>query len=228
MSRPFDQKQSLFKRVLSYFYPIKIEVVESEYSGQLEVTLQNGKLVLNSPNANYSFDSLHRVFQSVISDVIKIREDAPKEVLILGFGVGSIAHILKREKGINCHITGVEIDPAVIRLGEAYFGLDDYSNLKLLNTDALSFMSQTDIKADLIFVDLFINTEVDSNILKSDFYHQLSKALNRGKLAVINTMVQRSELEALLDKLDAELGQELDISHRNYYGENEVIFLVKK
>ena len=53
----------MIKRVLSFLLPIKIHQKKSVYSKNLEVTWNNGYLVLDSENTNYSFGSLQRVLK---------------------------------------------------------------------------------------------------------------------------------------------------------------------
>ena len=53
----------MIKRLLSYILPVKIYQKKSEFSKNLEVTWNNGYLVLDSENTNYSFGSLQRVLK---------------------------------------------------------------------------------------------------------------------------------------------------------------------
>jgi spermidine synthase len=54
---------SFIQKIVSYLYPIKVKEISSERSGSLEVTLVNGKLVIDSENANYSYGSLQQVLK---------------------------------------------------------------------------------------------------------------------------------------------------------------------
>jgi spermidine synthase len=55
-------KSFLFKKFISYFYPLKINVLESKVSGEIELSLQNGQWVVDTKVANYSYGSLHHSF----------------------------------------------------------------------------------------------------------------------------------------------------------------------
>ena len=75
--------------------------------------------------------------------------------MVLGVGGGSVVQLIKKywPKVI---ITGIEIDPEIIRISYKHFGLDKIANLKIVNTDALDFIIRTREKFDLIIVDLYI------------------------------------------------------------------------
>ena len=53
----------MIKQLLSYFLPIKIYETQSTVSSNLEVTWNNGKLVLDSKHTNYSYGSLEKVLR---------------------------------------------------------------------------------------------------------------------------------------------------------------------
>lgn len=75
-------------------------------------------------------------------------------VLILGFGCGSAIKPL-RKKFPDCQITGVEINPEMIKIGKKYFNLNKILNLKIICAPAQKFIFQTKQKFDLILVDLY-------------------------------------------------------------------------
>lgn len=51
----------MIKRLLSFILPMKIYESESKISQSFEVTWNNGKLVLDSKNTNYSYGSLQKI-----------------------------------------------------------------------------------------------------------------------------------------------------------------------
>ncbi|WP_395046830.1 hypothetical protein [Flavobacterium sp.] len=52
-----------FKRLLSYLIPIKIDEIKSDINKNLEITWNNGQLVLDSENTNFSYGSLQKVLR---------------------------------------------------------------------------------------------------------------------------------------------------------------------
>ena len=53
----------MLKRILSFFIPVKIFEQKSALSKNLEITWNNGELVLDSKNTNYSYGSLQRILK---------------------------------------------------------------------------------------------------------------------------------------------------------------------
>ena len=154
----------------------------------LEVVWQGGRMVLNALHVNYSFGSLHRVFQSAFQQ-LNPDFDVIRNVLILGFGAGSVAQILQHEKHCNCSITGVEIDEKVLELGRRFFQLDRLKNLKLNVTDADDFLSGTDERFDMIVVDLFLDDRIPEKFLQLAFLNRLSQHLTSDGVVLFNYLL---------------------------------------
>ncbi len=148
-----------------------VERVKTSYSS-LEVIRQNSKLVLNAPHTNYSFGALHEVFRNAF---LQLNPDYQKieNVLVLGFGAGSVAWILQKENFCKGHITGVEIDEEMIALAKKYFRLDDLENLDLHIEDAVEFLSKGTKQYDLIVVDLFLDHRTPERFLTTVFLNNL-------------------------------------------------------
>ena len=63
------QNIPFWKMLVSWIFPLKIESFDSNKNILLTVNLQYGQLVVDSPNANFSFGNLHYVFQEVIASL---------------------------------------------------------------------------------------------------------------------------------------------------------------
>ena len=72
----------MIKRLLSYILPVKIYQKKSEFSKNLEVTWNNGYLVLDSENTNYSFGSLQRVLKKGLKYIGYERINTFENILI--------------------------------------------------------------------------------------------------------------------------------------------------
>lgn len=173
-------------QVLSFLYPITIATYSSTISGLIELTYEYGRLVVNTSQANYSHGSLHQVFLSAMKQM-KFTDQSAK-VLILGFGAGSIAHILIKEYKFNVEIHGVELDPVMIEIYNKYFKLET-NQLSLYNQDALSFLEQNTSLYDYIFIDIFDNLDVPENLLNKSFTELLQKHSSARTQIAMNTML---------------------------------------
>ncbi len=148
----------------------------------LEVVKQKGKFILNSQNTNYSFGNLHKVFRLAFAK-IPFDKNSVKEALILGFGAGSVAYILKKELKCNCNITGVEIDYEIIELAKKYFELQKLSGVEIIVDDAFEFVKKSNKKFDLIIVDIFNDHKIPAQFNTAGFLENVYKLLKvNGKI----------------------------------------------
>ena len=178
-----------FRHIVSRWIPVERHV--SPYT-TLEVIRQKGKLVLNAPHVNYSFGSLHQVFRSAFQQ-LNPDYSRLKSVLILGFGAGSVAHILQQENRCPCHITGIEMDADVLMLAKKYFGLGRLKNLELHTVDAEVFLTAETQRYDLIVVDLFLDHRIPEKFLTSAFLEKLHARLQPQGTVMFNYLLYDHE-----------------------------------
>lgn len=189
-----------FKNIISYFYPLKIEQCIGEVSSHLEVNLLNGKYVLDTSKVNYSYGSLHKIFDQTFHN-FKIQERNIKNVLILGFGAGSVASLLTDKYGIGCKITGIEKDSVVIHLARKYFNISRFKNLELLIYDAYDYVQTHSKKFDIIVVDVYIDDQVPKCFHEKRFLKQLDRLLQENGVLFFNKVVNNSKQEIEFNEL---------------------------
>lgn len=168
----------------SYLWGIKLGEYTSPVSGTLELCYINGRKMLNGPNVNYSFGELHRVFERAFRST-GLRHNPPGSVLILGFGAGSVAHILHKQYGFACTVTGVDLDPVMLQLAQDEFGITPSQNLHLLAADALDFVAADTGTYDMAVVDIFVDDQVPESIVSRTFIQQvLARLTPQGRLYI--------------------------------------------
>ena len=79
----------MLRRVLSFFIPIKIYEKKSAVSQNLEITWNNGELVLDSKNTNYSYGSLQRILKIGLKAIGFNKIQKMQSVLVLVVAGGS-------------------------------------------------------------------------------------------------------------------------------------------
>ena len=204
-----------------------IESAVSSVNNMLEVVKIGDQLMLNSSNTNYSFGGLHRVFQKVFKE-IKPQESDLKDVLVLGFGAGSVAAILQEELNIKCRITGVEKDQEVIRLGKDHFNTGRYADLKLIEDDAASFMNKETSLFDMIIIDVYVDFEVPESCESMEFVNDIYKCLARGGIVLFNKLIYNhksgSERDELVKKFSSLGGSTRIIKTRENVVNNIIVF----
>lgn len=178
----------MLQRLLSFFIPINIYKKNSPVSNKLEVTWNNGQLVLDSKNTNYSFGSLQRILRKGLLYIGYERIRGFENVLVLGVAAGSVIKTLADEVKFTGKITGVEIDPAAIEIANKYFGLDKVPNCEIVIDDAFEFVLKTKEKYDLIIIDIFRDTEMPNFLFEDFFINRVNFLLKVNGFILFNTM----------------------------------------
>ena len=178
----------MLKKILSYFIPVNIYKKNSAVSNSLEVTFNNGKLVLDSKSTNYSYGSLQRILRKGLKYIGYERIRNFENVLVLGVAAGSVIKTLAEEIKFKGKITGIEIDPAAIEIANTYFGLDKITNCQIIIDDAFEFVLKTKEKYDLIIIDIFRDTEMPNFLFEDFFINRINSLLKVNGFILFNTM----------------------------------------
>lgn len=117
-----------------------------------------------------------------------------KNVLILGFGSGSVASILQDEYEKGVEIAGVEKDEVVIELAKKYFFINKYKNLSLYCEDAYDFVQSCNQKFDLIVMDVFIDLDVPEKFSEAEFIAGLGNLLSERGVLFYNLVIHSEKV----------------------------------
>src|SRR5690606_37409791 len=161
------------KKALSYIWPLTRKY-PTKYSGTLEVTWLNGKKVLDSKNANYSYGSLEKVLDKGLS---YCHAERSSRVLVLGLGGGSVLDLLRKKYKYSGEITAVEIDPAVIEIAKSQFNIERHTPLEIVCANAYDFVKSSRLKYGLVVIDLFIDVSVPLRFFSSEFLENIFAVL---------------------------------------------------
>jgi spermidine synthase len=178
----------MFKKILSYFYPITIYKETSMISKSIEVTLYNGKMLLNTQNTNYSYGSLQAILKKGLLDIGAAEISKMDSVLILGVAGGSVVQTLVSDFSFAKSITGVELDEEIIDVANSYFNLDKIYNFKCIIADAEQFVQSDANHYDLIVIDIFKDTDMPEFLFEESFITNCKKLLNKNGYILFNTM----------------------------------------
>lgn len=179
----------MLKKLLSYFYPITVYHKSSNISKSLEVTLYNGKTLLNTKNTNYSYGSLQSVLKKGLSTIGKSEINKMNAILVLGVAGGSVVKTLITDFEFTKSITGVELDTEIIEIANTYFGLDKVSNFKCIIADAEQFVSTCENLYDLIIIDIFKDTEMPEFLFQEKFLNNIKQLLHKNGCIMFNMMI---------------------------------------
>jgi spermidine synthase len=179
----------MFAKFFSYFIPINVHKKNSAISNTLEVTWNNGELVLDSKNTNYSYGSLQRILRKGLKYIGFERIKKFENILILGVAGGSVIKTIVDEIKFKGKITGVEIDAQVVEIANKYFKLNEIKNLELVVDDAFEFVLKTKEKYDLIVIDIFQDTKMPNFLFEDFFINHVNSLLKVNGFILFNTMV---------------------------------------
>jgi len=88
----------------------------------------------------------------------------PKQehVLLVGLGGGGMVHFLKHYDP-DVRVDAVEIDPAIVKIAEGYFGVRSGGNVNIVTADGLRYLEKTDQRYDVIYLDAFLKPAPDTD-----------------------------------------------------------------
>lgn len=178
----------MLKRILSFFIPVKIFEQKSALSKSLEITWNNGELVLDSKNTNYSYGSLQRILKIGLKTIGYNKIQKMNSILVLGVAGGSVVKTLVNEIGFTGKIVGVEIDHDIIDIANKYFKLNEIKNLEIIHDDAFEFVLKTNEKFDLIIIDIFQDTKMPDFLFEFFFVDRICFLMQSKGFVLFNTM----------------------------------------
>lgn len=172
------------KKLLSYVVPF-IKKIPSEINGTLEVTVIDGKKILDTAHANYSYGELQKILKYGLQQLDLSNVNS---ILLLGLGGGSVIKTLKDDFNYRGHITAVEIDPVIIDIAETEFEIRPTENLQIICADALEYVQQTRDQYDLIITDIFIDNKIPQELYELTFWKALSGLVAPSGAILLNTI----------------------------------------
>jgi spermidine synthase len=109
----------------------------------------------------------------------------PKRGLILGHGGGSLAKWLA-QYWPELELDIVEVDPAVVRMANEYFGYQPPGNHHVYVKDARAFLNATAAKYDVIWADAFARHLIPFHLTTVEFFSELHTRLTPNGVVAVN------------------------------------------
>jgi len=120
-----------------------------------------------------------------VMTIAAIYPEAPRKILMLGLGGGSISTYLGRFMP-EAAITTVEVDPGVITAAKTYFGLRETERMRYHAGDGRVFLNRNSELYDLILLDAYRGGYVPFHLLTREFYTLVKQRLTPGGAAAFN------------------------------------------
>ncbi len=113
-----------------------------------------------------------------------------RKVLMLG-AAGGVS--MKQIAAVfpQAEITGVDLDPAVLRVARDYFGLKDHPRIRLVAEDARWFLARSTERYDVIAIDLYVTGMIPFFTATTEFFALARERLTDDGVLVMNVLSRR-------------------------------------
>lgn len=104
---------------------------------------------------------------------------------IIGLAGGTIAHQFTQVYG-PVSIDGVEIDPAIVNVGQKYFGMNE-PNLHVYTQDGRTFLATTQARYDVVAIDAFQQPYIPFQLTTKEFFTEIRSHMSSTGVVALNT-----------------------------------------
>jgi spermidine synthase len=123
-----------------------------------------------------------------------------RRVAMIGLGGGAITRFF-HEKRPNWVFHSVEIDPVVVAVARAFFGVKDTPGYRSYAMDGRRFIEQAVVPYDLVIIDAFnADAAVPKTLASQEFFRIVRQKLAPGGLLAVNVLVHSRRVYASLVK----------------------------
>jgi spermidine synthase len=175
--------------------PKVIFETQSKYNGIIQV-FQVGstrKIKVNQvdQSVNHKSESGKRLVWGRVIEVLKDEEPNLKNILILGLGGGTVAHLVA-ENFTGSEIVSVEIDQAMVDIARNYFDIDKIPNHRVIVDDAMRVVVEPETfnlnpgSFQAVYVDIFIGEKYPDLGSSGNFIAAVKKMATSGGLVIFN------------------------------------------
>lgn len=174
--RDYDHQEELLRRNSDFG---QLQVIRDKASGNLYYL--NDYLTQNTydPEAKKSIS----LFTYMLHGLAHVYRDPLQDVLCIGLGVGVVPMEFARD---GCHVDVVEINPAVVSVGQKYFDLEP-EKLNLTIGDGRQFLNASTKSYDAVILDAFLGDSSPSHLMTREAFTSIKGHLKPGGVLVINS-----------------------------------------
>ncbi|MCZ7566846.1 MAG: fused MFS/spermidine synthase [Burkholderiales bacterium] len=129
-------------------------------------------------------------------------EPAPREILMIGLGGGSIARFAHARLPMT-RMTVVEINARVLAAARSHFGLpEEDARLRIEIADGATYVPAHPGSADVLLLDAFEDGVSVKSLATQAFYDACRKALRSGGILVVNFIASERKFGACLGRIE--------------------------
>ena len=135
-----------------------------------------------------------------MSKVFDHYKDIPESILVLGLGAGTIpSYLFHRFPKTKIYV--VEILPELKEIASDYFSMPRNERLEIVIGDAYDYIKETQIRFNLIFMDVFSKNSIPKKFRTEEFYAGLKRLISANGYVAFNTWVDPSSYSNYIKKL---------------------------
>lgn len=108
-----------------------------------------------------------------------------QSMLMIGMGGGSTSWYL-HEALPKAKITAIELDPAIVRLAEKYYGLKEGPRFDIVVRDGRVHLLRDKTRHDIIFIDAYRGPFVPFHLMTREFFALAKRRLREGGVVIQN------------------------------------------
>jgi spermidine synthase len=128
-------------------------------------------------------------------------KDIPESIIVLGLGAGTIpSYLFHRFPKTKIYV--VEILPELKEIASDYFSMPRNERLEIVIGDAYDYIKETQIRFDLIFMDVFSKNSIPKKFRTEEFYAGLKRLISANGYVAFNTWVDPSSYSNYIKKLE--------------------------
>lgn len=185
--------------MLDFLFPKTIETI-----GSKKIVQTHGEFAVHDGGVEQSGPLVRKIWSKVPLQ--------GNEILILGYGCGAITPL------IEGNITGVEIDPQMIKIANKYF----HPKGKIIQGDALEFIKKNKKVFDLIIVDLYQGQTFPKQFESQEFLKKLAQTVSKNGSVIFNRLTTKDanfEAKNFIDKLEKylKIDQTIKVDFNQFY-----------
>lgn len=216
-------KKTFYKKIGSFLWPVTKKVA-SDINGNLEITWYQGKKILDTKNANFSYGSLDVILDEAFKDIKIKQKDA---VLLLGLGGGNFIKKIQQDFPHKGNITAIELDKQIIRIAKDEFNITTNDKIKILYQDAAVFVKNTTNTYDFIFVDIFVDNVVPDFFYTTEFWNSIYAILKPKGRFLFNAGISLKDA-GKLDKIIQQLRTKMTIFKKEKVNQTNTLLFGEK
>lgn len=191
--------------LLSLFLPKTIIHTSSRYNRDIRVVQYDDKPTLLVDGSPQSGPYIEKLWQKALVK-LRVALFRPRKILVLGVGGGTVIRLLAKTFP-SARVSGVDIDPVIIKLGKKHFGLAQIPRFTIRIADARNFVATAVARRsryNLVIVDLFSGRHIPPFAVSPHFLKAIREILTPGGRFVINYLREyeyKEKSEELYDRL---------------------------